>query len=70
MDSKPKALSDFSQKAKPKRVIRSVERQCSRALSDDELLMVSAAGEAHTPQDKEQAVDPVGAIMVLEGEEP
>ena len=49
MDSKPKALSDFPQKAKPKRVIRSVERQCSRTLSDDELLMVSAAGDATVP---------------------
>jgi len=72
MDSKLKALFDFQhfqEDPRLKRVIQSAESHCSQELSDDELLLVSAAGEATVPPAEEQALDPVGAIMVLEGEE-
>ena len=73
MEEKLSQLFDyqrFQQHPKLADMLQAAESRYASALSDDELAMVSAAGEMTDQAEKNQEPGLVGAFMVLEGEKP
>ena len=60
----------FERNAKLAGIVSDVENRYVKALSDDDMELVSAAGEMTDQAEKNQEPGLVGAFMVLEGENP
>ena len=58
----------FEHNAKLAGIVSDVENHYAKALSDDDMELVSAAGEMTDQAEKNQEPGLVGAFMVLEGE--
>ena len=58
----------FERNAKLAGIVSDVENRYVKALSDDDMELVSAAGEMTDQAEKNQEPGLVGAFMVLEGE--
>lgn len=58
----------FERNAKLADIVSDVENRYAKALSDDDMELVSAAGEMTDQAEKNQEPGLVGAFMVLEGE--
>lgn len=63
-------LQRFQRSSKLSAVIADVESRYAKALSDDALELVSAAGETARRAEEDQTAGMVNANMVLEGEVP